>query len=158
MRFDWILPGLLAGSRRPGLLAPLDEDLDQLGRFGFRWVINLTESPLVVGEDHPFEVEHFPIPDMGTPTPRDMAAVCRRVIERIELGEKTLVHCRAGLGRTGIFLACCLIHLGRTAEQAKVEVRLVNRRFIQSPPQELFVRHYETFLADQGEETGTEPG
>ena len=150
MRIDWLVPGELAGSGRPGLLESLDKDIDQLQRFGFTMLVNLTEvAPDPALEEAGLHVEHFPIPDMGVPTPRAMQDFCNRVFEHVERGQKALVHCRAGLGRTGTFLACYLVHGGEEAERAIVSVRLVNPRFIQSQVQERFVGHYADFRASE---------
>ena len=160
MRIEWILPGQLAGSARPGLLEPLEDDLDLLQRFGFKLLLTLTESPLDAAEQlaaRGLAVEHFPIPDMGAPPPRNMARYCRLALERVERGDKTLVHCKAGLGRTGTFLACCLVHRGHDADDAITQVRLINPRFIQSTVQERFIHHYEEFLAGEEEASSREP-
>ena len=146
MRLDWILPQALAGSGRPGLLEAIEDDLDFLERIGFDLVVNLTQVPLVPPAPTSFEIEHFPIPDMGVPTPRAMHEVCSRAVQRIERGDKVLVHCRAGLGRTGLFIACCLVHRGMAPDAAIIDIRLINRRFIQSLSQERFVHHYAEYL------------
>ncbi|MEM9592787.1 MAG: protein-tyrosine phosphatase family protein [Acidobacteriota bacterium] len=158
LKIDWILQGSLAGSAQPGLLAPLDEDADQLKRFGFGLIVDLTESqPSRVLEDAGFEVIGFPIPDMGVPTPRDMAAVARQVLEKARLGVPCLVHCKAGLGRTGTFLASCLVLRGVEPSQAITDIRLVNRRFIQNRVQEMFVSRFADFVASEAEDDRSEP-
>ncbi|MEO1365951.1 MAG: dual specificity protein phosphatase family protein [Acidobacteriota bacterium] len=147
MRIDWIRTGLLAGAPRPGLLDPLADDIDQLRRFGFKVVLNLTETPIDLGDDAgDLEVVHFPIVDMGVPMPDAVEQLCRDLWQRLDAETPVIVHCKAGLGRTGTILACMLVYRGTAPEDAMTEVRLVNPRFIQNQIQEHFVRRFADFL------------
>ena len=149
MKVEWILPGLLAGSARPGLLDDLEQDLLQLQRLGIHLIVNLTETatePAV--ENWGFVGVHLPIPDMGTSSPRAVLPVCLQIRDSIEAKKPVLLHCKAGLGRTGMMLACCLTLLGEKAEIAIRRVRLVNPLFIQTPAQERFVAHFGEFVRE----------
>lgn len=155
MKIEWILPGLLAGSARPGLLDDLEQDLQQLQRLGIRLIVNLTETPNDPRlQSWGFTGIHFPIPDMGTSSPRAVWPVCQQVRQSIENREPVLLHCKAGLGRTGMMLACCLTLQGESAEKAIRRVRLVNPLFIQTPAQEKFVSHFQAFLDETEKATG----
>ena len=144
---EWILPGRLAGSARPGLLDELADDLRQLQRLGIRLIVNLTETPHQPPvEDWGFASLHFPIPDMGISSPRAVWPLCLQILESIEKNEPVLVHCKAGLGRTGMVLACCLALQGEDAEKAVRRVRNTNSLFIQTPAQEKFVHDFTTFV------------
>lgn len=158
MRIDWIRPGLLAGSARPGLLEPLEDDARQLRDFGFELLVNLTETAYELGCDgHAFEFYNFPIVDMSVPMPETMATACGFLWERLDAGTKTLVHCKAGLGRTGTLLACLLVYRGANPERAVTEVRLVNPHFIQNRTQESFVRRFSEYLSKERAPAGTGP-
>lgn len=55
----------------------------------------------------------LPIPDRGTP--RDATALAdlvRQACGRLRAGAAVAVHCRAGIGRSGLFAACVLHALG----------------------------------------------
>ena len=147
--FAWIVPRYLAGSGRPGLLASLEEDLELLWSRGIRRIVTLTEDPLEARAAHRgFEVEHFPIPDMGFPMPRQCSEMCIRILDGIaEL--PALVHCRAGLGRTGLVLAACVILAGTSAEVALRELRKINPRYVQTTSQERFVRDFQRHVVDE---------
>lgn len=152
-QFRWIIDGLLAGSGRPGLLNPAEEDWSFLRREGIRMVVSLTETALDPPPSHwGFAGIHFPISDMGTPaSPRAADDLCRQVVASIQRREPVLLHCKAGVGRTGTMLACCLVALGRTAEEAVFEVRrLSHNTYIETPAQERFVHHYAAYLESPG--------
>jgi protein tyrosine phosphatase len=71
----------------------------------------------------PFEVVPCEIPDFGTPYNRGAYwAVVRGIAKRLRSGEAVLVHCAAGIGRTGIFAASVLMALGLPVEAAKKAV------------------------------------
>ena len=144
--FNWILPRALAGSGRPGLLGDLDTQLAWLRSAGIEHVISLTEKPLVLEDRHGLVVTHFPIPDMGFPMPRRAHELCRFVLEAIQRDEPVLLHCKAGLGRTGTMLACCLVSRGANPDEAVRRVRTICSHYIQNQSQEMFVHHYGEFL------------
>ncbi|MCB1056244.1 MAG: dual specificity protein phosphatase family protein [Acidobacteria bacterium] len=144
--FSWILPDALAGSAKPGLMGNLEEDLDWLKEQEIRTLFNLTEKPLPVAADEDLAVQHFPIPDMGIVPPRRMVEVCTAILTKIRQGERVLIHCRAGLGRTGTVGACTLVSLGVPPDGA---IRLIRSRSpysIQTQSQESLIHHYAEHL------------
>lgn len=152
--FRWVQPRRLAGSGRPGLLVPFEQDLACYQAEGLRLVVTLTEQPLpALPATFGLRNLHFPIPDMGIPTPREAVRVCDEILRGIEAGEPAVVHCHAGLGRTGTMLAACLVRLGRTGDEALREVRLVNAGYVQSLAQERFLGHLELHLRQEGART-----
>ncbi len=65
------------------------------------------------------DVRRLPIADGGVPA--DLAALqafCAGLAVTARAGGVVVVHCRGGLGRTGLVGACTLVELGLTADQA----------------------------------------
>jgi protein-tyrosine phosphatase len=71
----------------------------------------------------PFEVLPCEMPDFGVPDDRGTYwAVARDVARRLQAGEAVLVHCGAGIGRTGTFAASVLVALGEPVRSAEKTV------------------------------------
>lgn len=54
----------------------------------------------------------MPIPDIGIPEPWQMAASLSLIAAACSNGEKVLVHCWGGVGRTGTVVGCALRETG----------------------------------------------
>ena len=52
-----------------------------------------------------FQVIHFPIPDFGIPLKKDLEHFAQKTIECAKKGHNIVIHCSAGIGRTGLFAA-----------------------------------------------------
>ena len=71
----------------------------------------------------PFEVLACEIPDYGVPGEWGTYwAVARGVETRLQGGEVVLVHCGAGIGRTGMFAVSVLLALGEPVDSAEKAV------------------------------------
>ena len=57
--------------------------------------------------------ESFPIEDRGVPSSaEDLSRLVCGIYHRCVAGEGTVIHCRAGIGRTGLVAASVLLHCG----------------------------------------------
>lgn len=61
---------------------------------------------------------NHPIVDFGLPERGSFDPLVARIAGLIREGHHVAVHCRAGIGRSGMAAACTLIALGQSAEQA----------------------------------------
>lgn len=151
--FHWVLPELLAGMQRPGLLGELTDDLGALQQMGVRTIVTLTEEPFDPALLAPYGITswHFPVVDMDVPSLPETELLCRRLEAAMMEHEPVVLHCKAGLGRTGTMLACMLVHRGESAVRAIHRVRSVNPLYIQSDRQLKFVSEFELYSTQRGE-------
>lgn len=94
---------------------------------------------------------HHPIPDMAAPaSPAAAARLVGQLTEHLATGRTAVVHCLAGLGRTGTVAACLLVSRGRGAGEAIELVRAVRPGAVQSTAQVDFVAAFERHRREAG--------
>jgi protein-tyrosine phosphatase len=70
-------------------------------------------------EDQTISFVSFPIPDRGVPASFDAAiSMIGRIATQLDAGKSVAVHCRQGIGRSGLIAIGVLISSGINAEQA----------------------------------------
>ncbi len=72
------------------------------------------------------------------------------IVHRLRLGERVLIHCCAGIGRTGTFAVCLLRALGSSSEEAEVIVESAGAG-PETPTQRQFVSEIGRLVAEQAE-------
>jgi len=86
---------------------------------------------------HWLPIEDGGVPDAGFEARWAVAGAELR--ERLVGGERLLVHCRAGLGRTGVVAARLLVEFGMPPLQALIAVRRARAGTVQTTLQEQYV-------------------
>lgn len=134
----------------------LTQDIKAIRAAGFGSVLSLLSDPelaalgaagLGVGLQRTgLHWWQFPIEDFGVPAPESLPAwrvIQHEVLARLRAGEGVLLHCAAGLGRTGTMTATLLKALGDDSETAILRVRQARPGTIETAAQEAFVRRFE---------------
>jgi len=144
----WIIQDKLGSMQKPGLLRDLDADLAGLEGLGARTLVTLTQSCLDQDKlaEYGIRTIHFPIVDMSVPDVSHILQLCQQISSGIDSDDVLIVHCKAGLGRTGTVLACTLVYRGASAVDAINTIRLKNANYIQTDEQAEFVSEFERHL------------
>jgi protein-tyrosine phosphatase len=132
----------------------LDKDLDRLGQaYGTQVLVSLIEDdelhllgiPELFERCKQFGIEviRFPIPDGGIPgSAHETQQLVDRILTLARKGKTVVIHCRGGLGRSGVIAASCLVSLGLEPDEAINSVRRVRNGAVENPLQEKFVRDF----------------
>lgn len=152
--------GFLAIMACPSIDPEAPASVANIARLGIRQVVSLlepTEARNLGLEVERLEVKacemgfkSFPIPDMGLPASvEDFAQITQMLFRQVSAGINTLVHCRAGIGRSGLLAAGVLLHTGMNAEEAFAYVsRMRGIRVPETPEQHgWLVTHYAAIVA-----------
>jgi protein-tyrosine phosphatase len=134
--------GRLAIFARPRGGDWLDDEISTWGRSGLQVIVSLltaeevNELELTSEADQcqaeGIEFVSFPIPDRGVPASRSEALQLVKSVEALLLTGKTVgIHCRQGIGRSGLIAACLLVSSGVTADTAFT--RLTEERGVPIP-------------------------
>jgi protein-tyrosine phosphatase len=70
-------------------------------------------------EDHSISFISFPIPDRGVPASlQESVSLIARIAAQLDAGKNVAVHCRQGIGRSGLIAAGILMTSGASPEHA----------------------------------------
>jgi atypical dual specificity phosphatase len=141
--FSWLLQDKLAGSGMPTSF----EEISWVRKKGIKSIITMTEQSLPDSWVAGLEYLHIPTEDLLAPEIEKIDAAVDFIHDRIKNKEPVMVHCAAGIGRTGTILASYLVkYQNLTAKEAIEKVRQERPGSIQSESQEMAVTFYEKFL------------
>ena len=140
--FSWLIEGEIAGMAKP---ASSVYDFEFLKDNGFEAIVSLSEFPLseVLIEEFGFTVKHIPVRDYEAPTLEQIENFVVFAEKARSEGKKLVVHCDAGIGRTGTILACYLVSKGYNATDAIEEVRTKRPGSLETIEQEEVVLRFE---------------
>ena len=141
--FSWLIPEKLAGSAIPTSFEEIKWVLDE----GVKSIVTIREEPLDDDWIKNVNYLHVMSNDMGVPQFDDLAFAVDFIHRRLDDKEPVMVHCLAGLGRTGTILASYLVkYENMSADEAIKKVREMRPGSIQSYPQEEMIFRFEKSL------------
>jgi protein-tyrosine phosphatase len=93
---------------------------------------------------HGLEFWSFPIPDREVPASESqLTSALERVDRALAAGKNVVVHCRQGVGRTGLVAACLLVSKGIAPEPTIRALRAVRGATIpETAEQRHWIDHY----------------
>ncbi|MPZ22758.1 MAG: hypothetical protein GEU28_04290 [Dehalococcoidia bacterium] len=133
------LPGHVAGRLfkmgMPGRFTKLNDDLDEMRTRDVELIVCLTPQDEIQAKSERYfeavvertlgiDIAEIPIEDQGIPLDSGAYDVeVERVQKMLEDGRSVLVHCAAGIGRTGLFIISVLQNLGHDTAEATAIAR-----------------------------------
>jgi atypical dual specificity phosphatase len=123
LRFKWLEHGKIAGAPHPDLCDGLRAVAPFLRSQGIGAIVTLFDKALPDAEELGFPYLFVETPDFQPPP--DLRPILAFIRTQHEHGRAVLVHCFAGIGRTGTVLAAWLLqqHPSLSAAQAIARVR-----------------------------------
>ena len=152
-------PGTLALSARPRGGDWLADEMEHWRTSGVNAVLSLLtdqevndlglETEQQEANRHNLEFLSFPIPDREVPNSEGQMEATLKKLERIlSSGKNVVIHCRQGVGRTGLIAACLLATKGIPPDQAVAALTAARGIEIpETPAQEAWIGHFAASLA-----------
>ena len=108
-------------------------------------MVTLTTDPLDVDvvEGAGIHSVHIPVHDFKAPKVAQLQKFAKLADRYVDAGDAVAVHCTAGVGRTGTFLAAYLVAHGKTAKEAIDGVRELRPGSIETDEQEAVIYELE---------------
>ena len=135
----------------PGRYEPYEATREAIRMKGIAQVVCLTSLDEIAGKSPdyaralqrnaiPWQQIMFPIVDFGVPADLDKFwELIQSISAALRAGENVLVHCAAGIGRTGTVASCVLTALGMTPEAASAQVQAAGS-YAERPEQVALIR------------------
>ena len=138
--FSWLINEKIAGCGMP----TTQDEINWILKQGVKSIVTMTENALPESWIGDVNYLHVPTPDLGAPDMDKIDEAVDFIHEKTNNNEPVMVHCAAGIGRTGTILACYLIKYQKYSAKAAIkQIRKKRPGSIQSERQELVISLYE---------------
>lgn len=100
-------------------------------------------------------VHWFPIVDVNVPSASELpafAALVTDIVDAARAGKTVVIHCRGGIGRSGLVAASCLVALGLDPSRAIAATRAARPGAVETAAQESWVSTYARYRATPSED------
>ena len=146
-------PALLGISRLPGLQGNFLADIKKIFNWKPAAIISLTEQKEIEDlgvsdfisfvEKEKIPLLHFPIKDFGIVDQEQeilWEPISTTIHQKINDGDRILVHCRGGCGRTGMIVLRIMVEFGEDPDEALERLRKVRPCAVETKAQENWAR------------------
>jgi atypical dual specificity phosphatase len=139
--FDWIVPNQVAACPHPGVS---HQALAAIRAHQINLVINLHER----ANAHDLLTSlgarevHLPVADSLPPSQSQLDAGVAEITSALAAGQRVVVHCGAGLGRSGTLLAAYFVSAGLDPDDAIERVRNARPGSVETAEQERAVTEF----------------
>ena len=146
-------PALLGISCLPGLQGNFLADIEKIFNWKPATIVSLTEKKemedlgardfisLIEKEKIPWL--HFPIKDFGTVNQKQKflwEPISKNIHQKINNGDRILIHCRGGCGRSGMIVLRIMIEFGEDPDEALERLRKIRPCAVETKAQENWAR------------------
>ncbi len=121
--------GVLAVMAKPVAGEWIEDEIRAIAQQGMNRIVSLLElseerevglsEERHLAEKHGMHFLSYPIQDRGVPrSAQEFGKLVGSIYRSVHTGENTVIHCRAGIGRTGLVAAGVLLHCGYKPSEA----------------------------------------
>ena len=142
-------PALLGISRLPGLQGNFLADIEKIFNWKPAAIVSLTEKKEIEDmgasdlvsfiEKEKIPWLHFPIKDFGIVERQQeilWEPISKNIYQKIKDGDRILLHCRGGCGRTGMIVLRIMIDFGEDPDEALERLRKIRPCAVETEDQE----------------------